>query len=131
MGIPNPGAMGSIWDDPASWIGLSAGIVFGLINLLASNRASRKAILLGEKTAGKVMVIGFMLRLILLAVVVLGVPASWMNPDIFVITFLAAFMVGVIMEARNVLMLNSGDRGVGPMSPPRSRNAEIEVEATR
>lgn len=117
--------------DAAGWIGLIAGILFGLVNLLASHWTTRKALLLGEKHAIMVMIIGFMVRLGLLAIVVLGVPETWMNSTVFVLTFLAAFMAGVLLEARNVLVSKTGGTGSGNPRPPDSLQGGIEVEASR
>jgi len=120
--------------DTAWWIGLTAGILLGLLNLLASHWTTRNALLLGEKHAVMVMILGFMVRLGLLALVILGVPETWMNSTVFVLTFLAAFMAGVLLEARNVLMSKTGGAGSGnPPSPPPpdSFQGGIEVEASR
>ena len=38
---------------------------------------------------------GFLVRLMLLAVIILGIPRTWMNHNAFVITFLLAFMIGI------------------------------------
>ena len=124
--------------DTAWCVGLTAGILLGILNLLASHWTTRKALLLGEKHGEKntvsVMILGFMFRLGLLALVILGVPEAWMNSTVFVLTFLAAFMAGVLMEARNVLTAKTG--GAGPENfrnppPPDSFQGGIEVEASR
>jgi hypothetical protein len=60
------------------------------------------------------MMFGFTIRLALLAAVVFLVPPAAMHPETFVITFLAAFMIGVAFEARATLR---GRRRCDPETP--------------
>ena len=115
---------------PAVVTGIVAGAGFGLINLLAGNWTTRKAIRLGERYAVKLMILGFLIRLVLLAAVILAVPRSWMSAEAFVVTFLVAFVLGVVIEAKNVMIPRS--RKGGTSDVPRNNEAnEIEVEAHR
>ena len=95
---------------PAVWTGVAGGAACGLLNLLAGRWTTRKALELGERYAVKVMVAGFLARLALLALVIFAVPRAWMRPEAFVLTFLAAFVLGVVIEARAVARSGSGGR---------------------
>lgn len=81
--------------------GISAGVVFGVLNLLASNWSARRALRFNsEADAIKFMILGFAVRLAVLALAIFAIPRRWMNAEAFVLTFLIAFFVGFVLEAR-------------------------------
>ena len=80
--------------------GISAGAAFGVLNLLASNWTARRALRFSAAEAIKFMILGFAVRLAVLALAIFAVPRRWMNAEAFVLTFLIAFFVGFALEAR-------------------------------
>ena len=78
--------------------GISAGLVFGVLNLLWSARRALR--FSSEAEAIKFMILGFAVRLAVLALAIFAVPRRWMNAEAFVLTFLIAFFVGFALEAR-------------------------------
>jgi hypothetical protein len=88
---------------PTVITGILIGAGFGVVNLFLSRWTARKALRLGEKYAVKVMVLGFLARLGLLAAVIFLVPRGWMSAEAFVLTFLVAFLAGLVIEASSTL----------------------------
>ena len=88
--------------------GISAGAAFGVLNLLASNWTARRALRFSAAEAIKFMILGFAVRLAVLALAILAVPRSWMNAEAFALTFLTAFFVGFVLEARVLLRKGNG-----------------------
>lgn len=92
--------------------GFTVGVVLGVLNLLASNWNARRALRLKSGAdAIKVMILGFAVRLAVLALAIFTVPRSWMNAEAFVLTFMVAFFVGFAFEARILLGKTAGTAG--------------------
>ena len=109
--------------------GILVGAGFGVVNLILSRWTAQKALRLGEKYAVKVMVIGFLARLGLLAAVIFLVPRDWMSAEAFVLTFLLAFLAGLVIEASNTLRTD-GRRAEVNRTARKSIEAESEAEAS-
>jgi hypothetical protein len=116
---PPPGTSANL----TIWAGVAAGAGFGFLNLTASRWTNRKALALGERFAIPVMTGGFLARLTLLAVIVFAVPRSWMCAEAFVITFLVAFLGGLVLESRQLLNQGGGKK-VTPPPPAEHRPQE-------
>ncbi|MBN2492391.1 MAG: hypothetical protein JXQ29_16205 [Planctomycetes bacterium] len=103
---------------PPVCAGVAGGAACGVLNLLASRWTTRRALALDARRAVPVMVAGFLARLALLVLVIFAVPRRWMSPEAFVLVFLAAFLAGVVLEARAGARSGAGPRPPGPAHPP-------------
>lgn len=79
---------------------LAAGVFLGAANVWASQWVARRALRRRPAVAVEFLLLGFLVRLGLLALVVFTVPGSWLDAPTFVVTFLAAFFLGIAVEAR-------------------------------
>lgn len=94
--------------DTAMGIGIGAGILLGLVSIVSGYWISRIALREGSQADSQflttaVLFGGFFVKLAGLAVVILFVPPSWVNPVAFVVAFMITFFVTLLMQARSLL----------------------------
>jgi len=85
--------------DRATWIGVGIGGGVGLLNLAIGMLVMRRAFRSGTTATLRVLVVGFILRLVVLVALVLVFQrVAWVNEAALALAFLACFFVYVTLE---------------------------------